>query len=49
MLDIDVFRLYSMEYQDFNLPKTSYKASHFFDDENKRIQKEQYIKQHVIK
>jgi hypothetical protein len=41
----DVFRLYSMEYQDFNLPKTSsYKASHVFDDENKWIQKEQYIK-----
>jgi hypothetical protein len=46
MLDIeDVFRLYSMEYQDFNLPKpSSYKASHVFDDENKWIQKEQYIK-----
>jgi hypothetical protein len=37
MLDIeDVLRLYSMEYQDFNLPKPcSYEASHVFDDENK--------------
>jgi hypothetical protein len=45
MLDIeDVFRLYSIEYQDFNLPKTSYKVSHVFDDKNKLIQKEQYVK-----
>jgi hypothetical protein len=33
-----------MNFLDFNLPKPSYRASHVFDVENKRIQEDQYIK-----
>jgi hypothetical protein len=39
----DILHLHSMNFLEFNLPKPSYKASHVFDVENKRIQ-DQYIK-----